>query len=301
MSCNKEAYCKTQVGSIQRVTVIGLIANILLAGVKYVAGYFGHSQALIADAVHSFSDCITDLTLIIGVKFWSAPADTDHPHGHGRIETIVSAVIGIFIAVIGVLLASKAVESMQENQIIVPSWIVFWAAILSILVKEILYQLTTRCATKINSKALLANAWHHRSDSFSSIPVAVAVLASQINPALYFLDAVATIFVAVLLLKASWSITKPALEQLIDRGASAKERELILSIANSVEQVCEVHAIRTRHIGPGLQIDLHVQVDPELSVREGHAIAGEVKAKLLTEGPNVVDVLVHLEPFEKKR
>jgi cation diffusion facilitator family transporter len=283
---------------VRFVTVWGLVVNLALCAVKFSFGILGASQALVADAVHSLSDTLTDIAVLIGVKYWSAPADRTHPHGHGRIETLITLFIGLALAVVGVGLAYRAVITLQERHVASPRWIAFAAAVLSIVSKEALYQWTVHVGRRVKSSAMIANAWHHRSDAFSSVPVAVAILATRIHPAWGFLDHIATILVAAMILHAVWRITVPALNELVDAAADEESREKILAIALNTEGVQSLHALRTRHIGPGLGVDLHVLVDPNLNIREGHDIAGRVKERLLTLGPDVIDVLVHIEPFE---
>ena len=282
---------------VRRVTLWGLLVNLVLSALKFVFGVLGNSQALVADAVHSLSDSATDIAVLVGAKFWTAPADADHPHGHGRIETIITSVIGIVLGGVGVGLGYRAVLTLPEYHRSSPTWLAFAAACLSIVTKEALYRWTVYVGRQVRSSAVIANAWHHRSDAMSSVPVAVAVLGTQIHPAWGFLDHIATVIVAVLILHAAWTITWPALRQLVDAGASDKERERILALALETEGVRAVHKLRTRHIGLGLQTDLHVLVDPDLTVARGHAIAGVVKQRLLQFGPEVVDVLVHVEPY----
>ena len=281
---------------VRRVTVWGLVVNLALAGIKFVFGYYGRSQALIADAVHSLSDTSTDIAVLVGVGYWSAPADVDHPYGHSRIEALVSLFIGVMLGAVGVGLAYRAVATLQTPHWGVPGLSAFAAACASIAAKEALYRWTAAVSTRTKSSALAANAWHHRSDALSS--VAVAALGAQVRPTWGFLDNVAAVIVSVLILRAAWHIAWPALGQLLDTGADEAERQAIRELALGTEGVQGVHALRTRHIGSGLQIDIHIQVDPHLSVREGHAIAGAAKERLLTQGPSVIDVLIHVEPLE---
>lgn len=284
------------VQEIRRVTFWGLFVNLLLSISKLAIGFLGHSQSLIADAVHSLSDTSTDLAVLVGVRFWSAPADANHPHGHGRIETLITFFISIVLASVGAGLAYRAIVTLPELVHVIPEWSVFIMACLSIIVKELLYRWTVHIGTRVKSSALIANAWHHRSDAFSSVPVAVAVLASRIQPNWVFLDNIATVIVSVLILQAVWKIARPALGQLIDTAADQEEQQAIVDLVLDCEGVLAVHALRTRYIGPGLQVDLHVLVEPELTVREGHDIARGVKKRLLIQMPNIVDVLVHIEP-----
>lgn len=284
------------VKEIRRVTFWGLGVNLFLSFSKLAIGILGYSQALIADAVHSLSDTSTDLAVLIGVRYWSAPADANHPHGHGRIETLISFLISIIIAGVGGGLAYRAISTLPDPPKAIPEWSVFIVACLSIIVKELLYRWTVHIGKRVKSSAVIANAWHQRSDAFSSVPVAIAVLASRIQPNWVFLDNIATVIVAVLILQAVWEIARPALGQLIDTAADQQEQQAIFDLALACEGVLAVHALRTRYIGPGLQVDLHVLVEPDLTVREGHDIATAVKERLLRQRPNVVDVLVHIEP-----
>jgi cation diffusion facilitator family transporter len=283
---------------VRRVTLWGLVVNLVLAAMKFVFGVVGASQALVADAVHSLSDSVTDVAVVVGAGFWSAPADAEHPHGHGRIETLITTAIGVLLAAVGIGLGWRALQALHEVHQSRPGWVAFAAACLSIVAKELLYRWTAHVGRRLRSSALVANAWHHRSDALSSLPVAVAVLGTRIWPAWGFLDHIAAVIVSVLILHAAWEITWPALRELIDAGASEQERKAMLTLARQTEGVRAVHKLRTRSIGAGLQVDLHVLVEPELSVRAGHAIAGVVKERLLQHGPNVIDVLVHVEPFD---
>ncbi len=284
--------------AVRRVTAWGLVGNLFLAGAKFAAGIFGSSQALVADAVHSLSDTVTDMAVIIGSQFWAAPADTEHPHGHGRIEAIITLVIGIALAAVGLGLAYNAVATMHRPAAHNPGWIAFAVACISIGMKEWLYRWTISVGRRVRSSALVANAWHHRSDALSSVPVAIAVLGTRLRPDWYYLDQVAAVIVAVLILRAAGTIVWQTLAQLADRGVSDQQRAELYRLARETDGVRTVHGLRTRHIGAGVQVDLHVMVDPELSVRDGHLIAHQVRDHLLREDEDVVDVLVHIEPDE---
>jgi len=281
---------------VQRVTVWGLIVNLVLSGLKFLAGIFGNSQALIADAVHSLSDSVTDVAVLIGAPRWSAPADDHHPYGHGRIETIITFMIGVVLAGVGIGLVFNALNTLDGHESEAPGWIAFVVACISMVSKEILYRYNITVGRKVKSTALLANAWHHRSDGLSSLPVALVVLGTRIQPEWTFLDHIGAMIVSVFILQAAWKIIWPALNQLSDAGATEEEREKLYTLVMRIAEVKDVHKIRTRNIGSGLQVDLHVKVDDNLTVREGHDISHIVKDCLLNDGPDVVDVLVHIEP-----
>ena len=282
---------------VRRVTWWGLVANLLLSGIKFLLGFLGNCQALVADAVHSLSDTVTDFTVLFGSALWSKPPDEDHPHGHGRIETLVSLIIGVLLGIVGIGLGYRAIATIGGEHSGPPELIALIGALVSIGVKEWLYRWTARVGRRVRSSAVLANAWHHRSDALSSVPVAVAVTGAQIMPSLSYLDQIAAVVVSVMILKAAFDITWPALVQLIDAGANASQRRELLNISRETPGVLGVHGLRTRHIGPGLQVDMHIQVEPELTVREGHAISHRVKDRLIEGVDEVVDVLIHLEPL----
>jgi len=286
------------VAAVRRVTWTGLAINVVLACLKFAAGLLGRSQAVIADAVHSLSDSTTDVAILVGVRYWSRPPDETHPYGHRRIETVITAAIGALLAAVAVGLAYTSLTTLHDRHVTRPGWIAFAAAVAAIAVKEALYQWTIRVGKRVRSAAVIANAWHHRSDALSSVPAALAVAGAAINPTWSFLDHVGAVIVSLFILHAAGRIIRPALRQLVDVGASRQQRERIRTIALETDGVSRVHALRTRYIGPGLQVDLHVLVDPAMSVRRGHDIAEAVERRLLDGQPDVVDVLVHIEPDE---
>jgi cation diffusion facilitator family transporter len=288
-----------QARAVRRVTWGALVTNMVITAAKFAAGILGSSQAVVADAVHGASDSVTDVAILIGVKYWSAPADEKHPHGHRRIETLMSAAIGFVLVIVAVGIVWHAIETLPEQHEKPPGWVAFAAAVVSILGKEALYQWTAAVGRRIKSPAVVANAWHHRSDGLSSIPAALAVLAARLlGREWIFIDHVGAVVVSLFILRAAWRIVKPALGELVDVGASPKEMEEIREVAMRTEGVLEVHQVRTRYSGSSLQVDLHIRVDAEMSVREGHEISEAVRRRLMAEGPGVLDVVVHLEPHE---
>ncbi len=263
-------------------------------------GIIGASQAVIADGVHSLSDLATDFAVLFGVKYWSAPPDENHPYGHHRIEALITTAIAILLAAAAVGIAWNALVTIREKHYRQTLWIAMLAPALSIVCKEILYQWTVRIGRRTKSAALVANAWHHRSDALSSIPAVIAVGVAASAPRWAFIDHIGALIISIFILKVAWDIICPPLLELTDCGAAPGERELIGDIAGGVSGVREVHAIRTRKIGPNLQVDLHIAVDPQLSVRTGHDIAEKVKHRLIDQGPDVLDVVVHLEPDSRE-
>ena len=289
------------VNQVRRITWIGLLVNLFLAILKFAVGFWGNSKAVMADAVHSLSDMSTDLAVIFGVKYWSAPADEDHPYGHGRIETIVTTVIGLSLVMVAFGIGYNALTTMRDANIKQPGWIALIGVVVSIVLKEWLYHWTIAVGRQTKSSALIANAWHHRSDALSSIPAGIAVTAAAVHPGLAFIDPVGALIVALIILKVSWGILRPAISELTDRGASQKDREKIESLVAGVDGVRHVHAIRTRKMGAGLFADIHIQIDGKMTIWQGHQISEVIKHELIENGPEIMDVLVHLEPFHKKR
>lgn len=281
---------------VSQVGWVGLLCNLALAAAKAAAGIFGHSQAVLADALHSLTDSVTDIAVILGVRYWTAPADEDHPHGHGRIETLVTVVIGLAIGGVAIGMGAEAIRGLRDGPETAPTGIALAVALLSIAVKEVLYRWTARVGREVRSPALEANAWHHRSDAISSIPAALAVAVTLIDPEWAMVDRVGAVVVCLLILQASWRILRPSIDQLIDAGAPAADRRRIEELALQVDGVEAAHAVRTRYVGSDLAVDLHVEVDGGLSVGEGHTIAVAVRRKLVEEGPNVTDALVQIEP-----
>jgi cation diffusion facilitator family transporter len=281
---------------IRRITWIGLWINLILAGIKFVAGWLGSSQAVVADGVHSLSDTVTDIAILVGVKYWSAPPDECHPYGHHRIETLVTTCIGVLLAVAALGIGYDAINGLRERSTVQPGGIALIGALLSIAFKEVLFHWTRAAGKRSRSTALIANAWHHRTDALSSLPVALAVLVAMAKPEWSFVDPLGALLVTVFILHAAWRITQPALEELADRGASEKVRKRILEATRKIEHLNDAHRIRTRKMGGGIFLDLHITVDGKMTVFEGHEISREVKKRIQESLPEVMDVVVHIEP-----
>ena len=294
MKISREAY-------VRRVTWFGFIINILLSGVKFAAGIVGNSQAVVADAVHSLTDTTTDLAIIAGSHYWSRPPDERHPYGHRRLETLITAFIGLVLAAAGIGIGWEAVSTLHERHSAPPSWIAMGAALLSIIIKEALYRWTAATGKKIKSPALAANAWHHRSDAISSLPVLAAVGGAFIFPSWSFLDHVGAVIVSIFILHAATKIVWPAARELVDTGAPTEIQNKITKISCSHPGVLEIHKVRTRYISSSLQVDMHIVVDGSITVREGHAIADAVESHIMSEIPEVVDVVIHVDPPDAAR
>ena len=287
--------------TVQFVTVVGMILNLVLVFAKAAGGLVFYSQALFADAVHSMSDLVTDLAVIFGVKFWSAPPDRSHPYGHGRIETLVSAFIGIALAAVAVGLASDAIGTLRHGSEHRPAGFAFAIAAFSIISKEVLFRWTRRKAREVRSTAMEANAWHHRSDAISSIPAAVSIALAYFFPKLRFVDPVGAIVVSGFILYSAWTIVRPTLLELSEAGVSPEDQAKIYRMATSLPGVIGAHALRTRNAGSAIWADIHITVDPDMTVREGHDLSHQVRDLLVDSDLNIVDVVVHLEPPSPSR
>lgn len=285
---------------IQRITLIGLLANVILTILKCLLGYLGNSKALIADGIHSLSDLATDIAILVGVKYWTAPADEKHPYGHHKVETIVTIIISFIIASAGIGIGYNAILTMlsDEPQLIPHSYAAI-AAALSIVVKEVLYRFTVQQAEKLKSPSLKANAHHHRSDVYSSLPALIAVIAPQISPQLIILDSIGAVVVSLFILALAYELLKPCFSELVDSAAAPEEITAIKETVLAVEGVRSTHKIRTRRLGFGIYADLHIQVDGSMSVTNGHNISSDVKKALLNNGHDITDIVVHLEPYDQ--
>lgn len=296
---------------VSRVTWIGLFVNVFLTIGKFLAGVFGNSSALVADAAHSLTDLATDAAILIGARYWAAPADDSHPYGHRKIETMVTFIIGAVLALAGLGLGWSAIDSVvgylesqhSGNHKPAPEKVALLMALLSVVAKEILYRWTARRGTDLKSTALLANAWHHRSDAFSSIPVVLAVGGAEVGEFfgkdLSYLDPLGALVVCVLVVQSAWHIVKPTLGLLLDEGADAALREKIIGIVSATPGVRAWRNLRTQQLGPhAVKVDIEVHVDRDITLVQGHDIAREVKYRLMDGLSVVVDVMVHIEPVD---
>ena len=286
----------------RRITHLSIWINVVLTGLKLAAGIFGRSQALIADAVHSLSDFATDIAVLIGLRFTSKPKDSDHAYGHGKYETIVAAIIGLALAYVGVQIAGTAIQrifhAMHGDPLIHPSALAFWAAVLSIAVKEWLYRATMKVARATGSASLVANAWHHRSDAYSSIATAAGVgAAAFLGDDWLILDPIAALFVSLFLLKIAWRIVREQLGELTDQSLAPEVCAEILELARGIPGIEQPHNLRTRMVGRFPVIDLHVRLRADLPLREAHAIATTLERALRDRFGKETIANLHLEPY----
>jgi cation diffusion facilitator family transporter len=286
------------------VTWVGFWINLILSVVKIAAGILGNSRAVVADGVHSLSDLVTDIVLLVGVRFWMAPPDATHPYGHKRLESLVSFSIGILLGLVGIGIAWEAISRIgQQEGERVGSLLALSAVLATVIIKEILYRWTAKKGRELKSEALGANAWHHRSDALSSIPISVAVAVAMWFPAWAVVDLIGAIVVAGFILYAAWKICLSAARVLIDGGTDDKVQARIAEYAVRTPGVMSVHDLRTRFIGQGLQVDLHACVDANLTVGQGNAISHALEDALCSAEAaayieiEIFDVLVHIDPW----
>lgn len=286
---------KETIRNVRHITYLGMGVNVLLAVAKAVGGILLSSQALVADAVHSFSDLATDVAVVFGVKYWEAPPDEEHPYGHGKIQALVTLFIALMLLLVAYGLGEHAVDALRAGAKGRPGVLSLVVALVSIGVKEALYRATVRMARRVKSPALEANAWHHRSDALSSIPVAVTVALAAFFPSLWWADAVGALVVAGFILLLIWEISRPAFQELTDAVIDDKS-SAVESVARTVSGVRSVHQCRARRYGGAFQADLHIQVDAALSIVEAHRLGHRVKDAIIQADIDVVDAIIHVEP-----
>ncbi len=284
-----------------RITLLGAAVNAVLLLAKFAAGILGNSQAMIADAVHTASDFATDFAVLIGIRFSRKPKDIDHAYGHGKYETIAAAVVGMALLLVGLKLGWDAIHTLFRavggQPLTRPSPIAFLAALLSIIIKEILYQKTVRVGRRTRNDAVIANAWHHRSDALSSIGTAAGIgLAVFLGAEWTIMDPVAAILVSVLLLKVAFLIVKEQVGGLTEQSLPREVHDEIEAIALSFPEISYPHNLRTRAVGKTIVIDLHVRMDPDMRVADAHAIVSELEQKLRGRFGEDTITTVHIEP-----
>ena len=279
-----------------KVTLIGTASNLILSIIKFAGGIIGHSAAMVADATHSVSDLLTDMIVLIMLKVGQKPKDEDHPYGHGKAETLGTTVVGFIIISVGIGLAYEAWEMIQSGIARIPEPLAAGTALISIFIKEWLFRYTRSVGEKSNNSLLLANAWHHRSDAISSIAALVGIIGAMLGfPAL---DPIAATMVAFMIMKVGYELTLGGFRDLMDTALDEKDTQSIQVAIDDVSGVLKSHDLRTRKIGGEILMDVHIQVDSDLTVTEGHEVAERVRRKLIKNYPNTQDVLVHVDGYD---
>ena len=296
----------TREREIYKVTLVGSIGNVLLLTFKFIAGIVGHSSAMIADAVHSLSDFLTDIIVIIFVRISAKPQDDSHDYGHGKFETIASFIIALALmaAATGIIIAggSKLVAWFNGAQLAAPGMLALWAALLSIAVKEVLYQYTARRGKNLDSQVMVANAWHHRSDALSSIGTAIGIGgAIFLGNRWTVLDPVASIVVGLMLVKVAFNLLKTSVGELTEGSLPAETAAEILGIILSFPDVEQPHNLRTRRIGNRIAIEAHVRMDGNLPLSTVHDRASAIERRLKERFGSKTHVTLHMEPLKQTK
>jgi len=280
----------------RQVTLIGMVVNILLSVVQLVGGVFTHSQALIADGMHTLSDLASDFVVLFASKLASKDADEDHPYGHERIETVATVVLGMALAGVAVGIGLNAIERLiHSEKLLQPTSLAIFLALIAIVAKESLYQYTVHVANKIDSNLLRANAWHHRSDAISSLLVALGVAGSALLQ-IPWLDAMAAILVAIMIFYMGVRLILDSAMELVDTSVELDKVSKIRAFISGLEGVENLHLLRTRKMGSKVLADVHIQVNSYLTVSEGHYIAENVMTKTAQAFPEMTDITVHIDP-----
>ena len=288
---------------IFRVTWTGSIVNFALLVFKFVAGIVGHSAAMVADAVHSLSDFVTDIIVVAFVRISGKPEDEGHDYGHGKYETLATAIIGLILFFVGIGImfngAKSVFDTINGKPLAAPSILALTVAALSILLKELLYRYTIHKAKGLNSQAMIANAWHHRSDAFSSIGTFIGIGgAICLGEQWRILDPLAAIVVSIFIMRVAVQLLKTCVDELLERSLPAETENRILEIIRSFPEVSEPHHLRTRRIGNRLAIEVHIRMNGNTPLAEAHSLASEVEKRLKYEFGKDTHIGIHMEPLK---
>lgn len=288
---------------IYRVTLVGSVVNLLLLVFKFVAGILGHSAAMLADAVHSLSDFVTDIIVIVFVRISSKPEDEGHDYGHGKYETLATAIIGLILLFVGFGILWNGATSIwdfwQGGELKEPGMLALWAALASILFKELLYQYTVLKGRRLNSQAVVANAWHHRSDALSSIGTAVGIGgAILLGEQWLILDPLAAVVVSLFIMKVAIQLLVPCVEELLEKSLPAEVEEKIKQEILAFPGVTSPHHLRTRRIGSSYAIEVHIRMDGQITLEEAHHTATAIENRLKSEFGSRTYINIHVEPVK---
>lgn len=287
---------------IYKVTIAGSAVNFFLVIIKFLVGFIGNSSAMIADAIHSVSDFVTDIIVLIFVGISAKPVDEGHDYGHGKYETLATALVGVILFGVGIGVCYHGAHSVYDHyvngvELTAPSMITLWVAILSIIMKEALFHYTIHKGKSLNSQVVMANAWHHRSDSLSSIGVAIGIGgALLLGPAWRVLDPIAAVVVSIFIIKVSIELLLPCVGELLEKSLPSEIEEQIIETILSVDGVSEPHNLRTRKIGNYSSIDVHVRMDGQTPLYEAHDTITKVEHKLKDQFGQQTMVNIHFEP-----
>ncbi|AJD27294.1 cation transporter [Clostridium botulinum] len=280
-----------------KVSNITIVVNIILSFIKILFGIIGHSAATIADGIHSLSDVLSTIAVIIGLKISSKPADKDHPYGHEKLEAVTSKLLATMLFLTALFIGYSGIKVIINKDFSVPSKITIYVAILSIVTKEWMYRYTLKAAKKINSTALEADAWHHRSDSFSSIGTLIGIVGARLKYPI--LDPIASLVICIFIIKVSIDIYKNSINQLVDHCADEKTINMITEQIKSIKEVERIDELKTRLHGSKLYVDVEIALDYSLSLKESHSIAEKVHDKIEASNNDIIHCMVHVNPYEE--
>jgi len=279
-----------------KVTWVGSVVNVILVVFKLWAGFVSNSQALIADGFHSLTDLFSDFVVILGLRWGRKLEDEDHPYGHARIETISGMIVGMVLILVGLGITYSAISSIYYHEPSRPSLFAIYAAAISIILKEGLYWYTIVVGKRLKSLVLIANAWHHRTDALSSVAVFIGVGATYVKPTWHMADSYAALVVTFFVIKVGLNLVWSAFKELSDAAPNREMLGQFIKRARQVEGVRQVHDMRARYSGSQIFVELHIVIDPNITVRQGHDIAREVKRRLVNEFADVTHVIIHVDP-----
>ncbi len=285
----------------RRITWAGIGVNAILIYLKIFGGIAGHSRALLADGIHSISDFISDFIVLVGLHFLRKESDREHPYGHGKIETVATLFVGTILLLAAFGIGTGAATAIYRGEISTPHRFTIIIAALSVAFKEVLYHVTVRIGKNAGSEALVANAWHHRSDALSSIVTLAGVSLAVYNPSLRVLDSYAALFVSFFIIKVAYDIIKSAVNKIIDTSPSREFVENVLEITRKVPGVLGCHDLMARYYADRIRMEIHIQVDPDMTVIESHRIVDKVVDAITARHSQVEKVLVHVDPYKEKK
>lgn len=292
----------TRQKQIYKVTLVGSAVNAILIVLKFLAGFMGRSSAMVADAVHSLSDFITDIIVLVFVKISGKPSDEGHEYGHGKYETFATMIIGFILSLAGIALLINGlrlvIDALHGLDLPRPTWLALIIALVSIVSKELLYRYTVVRGKALNSPAVVANAWHHRSDAVSSLGTLIGVGGAMfLGERFRILDPLAAIVVSFFIIKAGYDIMRPSVNELLESSLSKDMEEQILETVLEIHGIDAVHHLRTRRIGSSIAIDLHAKMDGNLTLTQAHAIATEAERALRRRFGTSTLIYIHMEPY----
>ncbi len=282
-----------------KVSVISIILNCLLTLIKFISGVISKSSAMISDSVHSLSDVLSTFVVIIGVKIANKKADSDHPYGHERIECVSAIILSGMLFIIGALIGINGIKNVtNSSNLVMPGVLALIASIISIISKEAMYQYTIRVSKKINSAALKADAWHHRSDALSSIGSFIGILGSRLGFKIF--DPLASVIISLCIIKVSIDIFKDAIDKMVDKSCDKEVIDKVISVIEKNESVKNIDDIKTRQFGNKAYVDVEISVDENLLLKDAHKVAEEIHNSVENEINIVKHCMVHVNPYEVK-